>query len=114
MKREQHDAIRAVCVEKKECSGRTSNGIREITDLSSIASNVSSPPVRRRTSVVNFFPLNASMRDQVEKLEGLLDVCIIQSVVEEGNKRLPYLKMPGKVVCFLVTLKSSWIAAMSG
>ena len=42
--------------------------------------------------MVNFFPLNASMRDQVEKLEGLLDVCIIQSVVEEGNKKVTILK----------------------
>ena len=43
-------------------------------------------PVGQDSVVIVVSPLRAFMRDQVQKLEGVLNVCVIQSVGEEEGE----------------------------
>ena len=60
--------------------------------------------------VIVVFPLNALMRDQLQKLERSMNVCILQSNADE--EKVAYRKMSTNVVWCLATQRFTWKTRM--
>ena len=93
LKREQFEAIRAVCVERKDVLAVLPTGFGKsliYQILPAIFDFLRRGDKQEENSVVIVVsPLNALMKGQLKKLEGFLNVCVVQSVRdEEGEKKL--------------------------
>ena len=91
LRKEQYDAIRSIVLERKDVLAvlRTGFGKSLIYQvLPSIFDFVQRgrEPEKEESLVIVVSPLNALMRDQVQKLEQYLNVCILQIADEEGQK----------------------------
>ena len=92
MKREQYDAIRAICFERKDALAVLPTGFGKsliYQILPGIFDYVRSGCERHHSVVLVVSPLSALMRDQLKKLEAFLNVCILQSAPEdEGEQKV--------------------------
>ena len=106
LKREQYDAIRAICFERKDALAVLPTGFGKsliYQILPGIFDYVQSgcEAGRHDSVVLVVSPLSALMRDQLKKLEAFLNVCILQSAVEdEGEQKVTIPKNVNK--CSLV------------
>lgn len=106
LKREQYNAIRTICFEKKGVLAVLPTGFGKsliYQILPGIFDFVRSgcEPERQDSVVLVVSPLSALMRDQLKKLEAFLNVCILQSIVEdEGEQKATIPKNVNK--CSLV------------
>ena len=106
LKREQYDAIRAISFERKDALAVLPTGFGKsliYQVLPGIFDYVRSgcEPERHDSIVLVVSPLSALMRDQFKKLEAFLNVCILQSAVEnEGEQKVTIPKNVNK--CSLV------------
>ena len=68
-------------------------------------------PVHQDSAVLVVFPLSAVMNKQINKLEAFLNVCILQSIVEnEVKQKVTVLKISTSVVCFLHIQRSMFVS----
>ena len=86
----EYDAIRVVCLEEKDVLVVLPTGFGKsliYQALLAIFDNLhfGGVPEKQQSVVIVVSPLNALLRDQVEKLERFLDVCII---VEDGDQKV--------------------------
>ena len=94
LKREQYDAIRAICFERQDTLAVLPTGFGKsliYQVLPGIFDYVQSgyEPEHHDSVVLVVSPLSALMRDQLKKLEAFIDVCILQSAVEdEGEQKV--------------------------
>ena len=104
LKREQYDAIRAICFERKDALAVLPTGFGKsliYQILPGIFDYVRSGCERHHSVVLVVSPLSALMRDQLKKLEAFLNVCILQSAPEdEGEQKVTIPKNVNK--CSLV------------
>jgi len=106
LKREQHEAIRAICFERNDALAVLPTGFGKsliYQVLPGIFDYVGNgcEPERHDSVVLVVSPLSALMRDQLKKLEAFLNVCIVQSAVEdEGEQKVTIPKNVNK--CSLV------------
>ena len=90
--REQYDALRAICFERKDALAVLPTGFCKsliFQILSEIFDYVRSgcEPERHHSVVLVVSSLSALMRDQLKKLEAFLNVCILQSAPEEEEEQ---------------------------
>ena len=108
LKREQYDAIRAICFERKDTLAVLPTGFGKsliYQILPGIFDYIRSgcEPERHDSVVLVVSPLSALMRDQLKKLEEFLDVCILQSAVEDDHEGEQKVTIPKNVnKCSLV------------
>ena len=94
LKREQFEAIRAVCVERKDVLAVLPTGfgkslIYQILPAIFDFFRSRGDKQEENSVVIVVSPLNALMKDQLKKLEGFLNVCVVQSVEdEEGENKV--------------------------
>jgi len=88
LKKEQYDAIRAICLEKSDVLTVLPTGFGKslcYQVLPGIFDFMRS--VHGDSIVIVVSPLNALIRDQLQKLKDTVNVCVLQSVVEEGGEQ---------------------------
>ena len=91
LKRQQYDAIRAICFERKDALAVLPTGFGKSLIYQILPGifdylRSSCEPERHDSVVLVVSPLSARMRDQLRKLEAFLNICILQSAVEDVNK----------------------------
>ncbi|CAH3124769.1 unnamed protein product, partial [Porites lobata] len=91
LKREQFEAIRAVCVERKDVLAVLPTGFGKsliYQILPAIFDFLRSRGDKQdeNSVVIVVSPLNTLMKDQLKKLEGFLNVCVVQSVEDEEGE----------------------------
>ena len=93
LKKEQYDALRAICVEKKDVLAVLPTGFGKsliyqvLPTMFDYMRNGCEPVDAKQNSIVIIVsPLNALMRNQMQKLERVLNVCVLQSVDESEEK----------------------------
>ena len=92
LKKEQYDAIRAICFERKDKLAVLPTGFGKsliYQILPGIFDYIRSgcEPEREDSVVLVVSPLSALMRDQLKKLETVLNVCILQSIVQDEDEQ---------------------------
>ena len=94
LKREQFEAIRAACVERKDVLAVLPTGFGKSLIYQILPAIFDFLRSRRdkqeeNSVIIVVSPLNALMKGQLRKLEGFLNVCVAQSVKdEEGENKV--------------------------
>ena len=115
LKKEQYDAIRAICLEKRDVLTVLPTGFGKslcYQALPGIFEFMQSKCKQKDSIVIVVSPLNALIRDQLQKLKGCVNICVLQSIVEvEGEQKVT---VPKDVVCCLVIPRFLWTTKPQG
>ena len=92
LKKEQYGAIRAICLEKRDVLTVLPTGFGKslcYQALPGIFDFIESEGKQKDSIVIVVSPLNALIRDQLQKLKDRVNVCVLQSTVEdEGEQKV--------------------------
>ena len=83
--------IRAICLEKRDVLTVLPTGFgksRCYQALPAIFDFMESEGKQRESIVIVVSPLNALIRDQLQKLKGCVNVCVLQSTVEDEEQKV--------------------------
>ena len=90
-KKEQYDVIRAIYLEKRDVLTVLPTGFGKslcYQALPAIFDFMESEGKQKESIVIVVSPLNALIRDQLQKLKGCLNVCVLQSTVEDEEQNV--------------------------
>ena len=87
-KKEQYDAIRAMCLEKRDVLTVLPTGFGKSLCYQALPGIFFILIMQRKCKqkdsiVIVVSPLNALIRDQLQKLKGCVNICVLQSIVED-------------------------------
>ena len=83
--------IRAILPGEKGCTDCVANGFWEILcyqALPAIFDFMKNEGKQKESIVIVVSPLNALIRDQLQKLKGCVNVCVLQSAVEDEEQKV--------------------------
>ena len=89
LKKEQYDVIRAICLEKRDVLTVLPTGFGKslcYQVLPGIFDFMQSKGEQKDSIVIVVSPLNALIRDQLQKLKDCVNVCVLQSIVEDEGE----------------------------
>ena len=88
LKKEQYDAIRAICLEKRDVLTVLPTGFGKslcYQALPEIFDFMQSKCAQKDSIVIAVSPLNALIRDQLQKLKGCVNICVLHFMIK-GEK----------------------------
>ena len=91
LKKEQYDVLSAICLEKTDVLTVLPTGFGKslcYQALPAIFDFMESEGKQRESIVIVVSPLNALIRDQLQKLKGCVNVCVLQSTVEDEKQKV--------------------------
>ena len=111
LKKEQHDVISAICHEERDVLTVLPSGLGKslcYQVLPAIFDFMESAGKQRESIVIIVSPLNALIRDQLQKLKDCVNVCVLQSTVEDEEQKVTIPKDVNKCSLLFGHQRFSW------